>query len=201
MGPLALHVLRRVAVYALSLAMLVAVVPWALTELGVIGPTPEEHIDAASRVLAAARVYGATEEQPAFKAGLAALARARELAAAHRGREARRAAEEARERGVEAQRVALATREDLRRRAKAVVDATDALLNDLEDVYTEATVGRTKNEAGRMLTLMKDARKAGAGLFLAYEQEDYARVLAEAPAAAETLNEVRSALKGPRQKP
>lgn len=201
MRPLALHLLRRVAVYALTLAFLLAAVPWGLTELGLLGPTPAEHIEAAARVLEAARAYGATPEQPALRAGLAALDRARELAAAQRGREARRAAAQARRHGIEAQRLALATREDARRRAKRVVDATDDLLNDLEDLYTEAAAGKSKPQMASLLSLLKDARKTGAGLFLAYEQEDYARVLAEEPAANEMLLGVRAALKGARKKP
>jgi hypothetical protein len=201
MRPLALHLLRRVAVYALTLAFLLAAVPWALTELGLLGPAPAEHIEAAARVLEAARAYGATAEQPAFKAGLAALDRARQLAEAHHGREARRAAGEAREHGFEAQRLALATREDARRRAKRVVDVTDDVLNELEDLYTEAAAGKSKAEIASLLSLMKDARKAGAGLFLAYEQGDYGRVLAEEPAASEMLVGVRSTLKGARKKP
>ena len=117
MRPLALHLLRRVALYALTLAFVLVAVPWALTELGVLGPTPAEHVEAAARVLEAARAYGATEDQPAFKAGLAALDLARQLASAQQGRDARRAAARARAHGVEAQRVALAAREDARRRA------------------------------------------------------------------------------------
>lgn len=201
MRPLALYLLRRVAVYALTLAFLLAAVPWGLTELGLLGPTPAEQIEAAARVLEAARAYGATAEQPALKAGVAALDRARQLAASQRGREARHAALEARRHGVEAQRQALAVREDTRRRAKRLVDATDDLLNELEDLYTEAAAGKTKAQVASLLSLMKDARKAGAGLFLAYEQEDYARVLADEPAATETLAGARSALKGARKKP
>jgi hypothetical protein len=201
MSPLALHLLRRVAVYALALAFLLAVVPWGLTELGFLGPTPAEHIEAAARVLEAARAYGATAEQPAFKAGLAALDRARQLAAAQRGREARRAATEAREDGVAAQRHALATREEARGRAKRLVDATDDLMNELEDLYTEAAAGKTKAQTASLLSLMKEARRVGAGLFLAYEQEDYARVLADEPAATEILVGARSALKEAGKKP
>ncbi len=201
MRPVALHLLRRVAVYALALALLLAALPWGLTELGLLGPTPAEHIEAAARVLEAARAYGATAEQPALKAGLAALDRARLAAAAQNGREARRAATEAREHGVDAQRVALATREDARRSAKRLVDATDDLMNDLEDLYTEAAAGKTKAQTASLLSVMKEARRAGAGLFLAYEQEDYARVLADEPAASEILVGARSALKDARKKP
>ena len=201
MRPLALHLLRRVALYALILAFLLAAVPWVLTELGVIGPTPAEHVEAAARVLEAARAYGATEDQPAFKAGLAALAQARQLAAAQQGREARRAADQARAHCVEAQRVALAAREDARRRARRIVDAADNMLNELEDLYAEAAAGKTKQEAAPLLSLMKGARQAGAGLVLAYEQEDYARIFAEEQPATEVLASVRSALKGARKKP
>jgi hypothetical protein len=190
-----------VAVFALTLALLLVAVPRGLTELGLLGPTPAEHIEAAARALEAARAYGATADQPALKAGLAALDRARQLAAARDGRGARRAAAEAREHAVEAQRTALAAREDARRRAKRIVDATDELMDQLEDMYTEAAAGRTKAEVAPLLSLMKEARRAGASLFLAYEQEDYARILADEVATTETLVATRSALKEARKKP
>jgi hypothetical protein len=201
MRPVALHLLRRVAVYALTLAVLLVAVPRGLTELGILGPSPAEHIEAAARSLEAARAYGATADQPALKAGLAALERARRLAAAQDGRGARRAAKEAREQAVEAQRAALAAHEDTRRRAKRIVDATDDLMNELEDLYTEASAGKSKAEVASLLTSMKEARRAGASLFLAYEQEDYSRVLTEEEAATETLVAARSALKGAGKKP
>jgi hypothetical protein len=199
MRPLALHLMRRVALYALIGALLLAAVPWALTELGVIGPTPEEDVATAARVLDAARAYGATEDQPAFKTGQEALARARELAAGRRPRETRRAAAEARERGVEAQRVALGSREESRRRAKRVVDAADDRLNTLEDLYSQAALGKTKPEMAPLLSLMKSARQAGAGLVLAYEQEDFAQVLGGEQAAFEVLDEAGAALKRARK--
>jgi hypothetical protein len=201
MRPLALHLMRRVALYALIVAFLLVAVPWVLTELGVIGPTPEQHVAAAARVLDAARAYGATEEQPAFRAGLEALGRARQLAAGQRAREARRAAAEAREHGVEAQRVALAVREETRRHAKRISDAADARLNELEDLYEQAAVGKTKQETAPLLSLMKRARQAGAGLFLAYEQEDYGRVVGGEKAAFDVLAEADTALKRARKKP
>ena len=81
------------------------------------------------------------------------------------------------------------------------MDATDNALNELEDLYTEAAAGKTKQEVAPLLSLMKGARQAGAGLFLAYEQEDYGRILAEEQPATEVLAGVRSALKGARKKP
>jgi hypothetical protein len=198
MRPLALHLMRRVALYALIAALLLIVVPRALTELGIIGPTPEEDLATAGHVLDAARAYGATEEQPAFKAGLEAMARARQLAGP-RPREARRAAAEARQRGVEAQRVALAVREDSRRNAKRIVVAADDKLNELEDLYYQAAVGKTKKEMAPLLSLMKVARQAGAGLVLAYEQEDFGQVLTSEKAAFEILDEAGAALKRARQ--
>ncbi|MFI5183819.1 MAG: hypothetical protein ACHQNV_05440 [Vicinamibacteria bacterium] len=201
MRPLALHLMRRVALYALVVAFLLVAVPWVLTELGVVGPTPEEHLAAAGRALDAARAYGATPEQAAFRAGLEALARGRQLAAGRKGREARRAADEARDLGIEAQRIALATREEARRHAKRIVDAADGRLNELEDLYSEVTVGKTKQEVAPLLSLMKGARQAGAGLFLAFEQDDYGRVIAGEKAAMGVLDEAQAALKGTHKKP
>lgn len=201
MRPLALHLLRRVALYALALAFLLVAVPWVLTEVGLMGPTPAQHVEAAARVLEVARAYGATEGDPSFRQGLADLARARQLAAADHGRDARRAAAEARARGIEAQRVALAAHEELRRRAKVIVNGTDDLLDELEDLYAEAGVGRGKHEMAPLLSLMKEARQAGGGVVLAFEQGDYARVIAGEKTATETLVRTRAALKGARKKP
>ena len=199
MRPLAVHLMRRVALYAFVATLLLIAVPRALTELGVIGPTPEQDVATAANVLAAARAYGATEDQAAFKAGLEALARARQLATGPRLRETRRAAAEARERGVEAQRVALATREVSRRHAKRIVDAADDRLNELEDLYSQVAVGRTKQEMAPLLSLMKGARQAGAGLVLAYEQEDFVEVLTDEKVAFDILDEAGAALKRARK--
>jgi len=195
MGLIALRFLRRVSVGAFSLAILVAVVPWVLTELGFLGPTPREEVEAAQRVVDAARAYGAPEGEPSLGAAVEALERARSFAASGNRRKTRRAALDARARGIEAQRVALATREDSRRRARVIVDGVDGLLNDLEDLYAEAAVGKRKEEVAELRSLMKNARQSGASLFLAYEQGDYARVTEGEKPATDTLLQVRAVLR------
>jgi len=198
MGPTALRFLRRVSVGAFALAILVAVVPWVLTELGFLGPTPREEVEAAQRVVDAARAYGAPESEPSLGAAVEALERARSFAASGNRRKTRRAALDARARGIEAQRVALASREDVRRRARTVVDGVDSLLNDLEDLYAEAAVGKQREEVADLLSLMKNARQSGASLFLAYEQGDYARVTEGEKAATDTLLGARAILRAKR---
>jgi len=74
------------------------------------------------------------------------------------------------------------------------VNATDDRLNELEDLYAQATVGKDKATVASLLSLMKASRQAGAGLFLAYEQRDYEHVVTAEPAATEALRAARATL-------
>jgi hypothetical protein len=194
MRPLALYLLRRLALYALLLAALVALVPWALREAGLIGLSAAEQISSADRVIQAARTYGAAEASPELVRAEKALAEARKCAASGDRRGARRAAQAARSNGIAAQRAALAAQEDLRSRARAVVSLTDDRLNELEDLYAEATPGKDKATVSSLLSLMKASRQEGAALFLAYEEGDYSRVVLSAPAAETNLEAARKTL-------
>jgi hypothetical protein len=200
MTPVALRFLRRASVWAVVLAALIILVPRALTEMGLLGPSPSEEVAAAQRVVDAARVYGADEGEVNLKAASAALERARRLAESGERRATRRAAAEARARGVDAQRVALALREERRRRARSIVDAVDARLNDLEDAYAQASAGKSKQALEELLSVMKTARQSGASLFLSYEQGDFARVIEGEGAATESLEQARALLEGQRKK-
>ena len=187
------------SIYLLALAALIAAAPWALRELGLSGPTPREKIQVAERTLLAARSYGAREDQAVFRNALAALEQARDLERGGKGREAVRKALEAERLGIESQRTSLAAREDMRRRARIVVDSTDDELNALEDLYAELSARKDEEMMGRLLSRMKAARQAGAGLFLAYEEGDYARVMATREAALETLSRVHGELRAARE--
>jgi hypothetical protein len=200
MTPMTLRFLRRASVWAVALAVLIVAVPRALTEMGLLGPSPSEEVEAAQRVVDAARAYGADESEANLSAAAAALERARRLAESGERRATRHAAAEARARGVDAQRVALARREEQRRRGRTIVDAVDARLNDLEDLYAEASVGKSKEALSEMLSVMKAARQSGASLFLAYEQADYARVIGGEGAAIESLERARAVLEAQRKK-
>jgi hypothetical protein len=194
MRPLALYFLRRLALYALLLAGLVVLVPWALREAGLMGPSAAEEVASAARVIQAARAYGAADGSPELARAERALAEARKRAAAGDRRGARNAAEEARASGLAAQRVAIAAQEGLRSRAHAIVSLTDDRLNELEDLYAEATPGKDKATVSALLSLMKSSRQEGAGLFLAYEEGDYARVVDSEPSATAALKAARETL-------
>jgi hypothetical protein len=194
MRPVTLHFLRRLALYVLLLAFLLAVVPWALRESGVIGPSVADEIAGASRTVEAARAYGASDESRPLGAAERELALARSRAAAGDNHAARRAARDARDHGIEAQRSALAERETLRRSARIVVNATDDRLNELEDLYAQATVGKDKATVASLLSLMKASREEGAGLFLAYEEGDYRHVVGDEPGVTKALRAARETL-------
>jgi hypothetical protein len=194
MSPLALQFLRRMTTWALVLAVLLAFGPRVATELGLMGPGVQGEIEAAERAMAAARAYGADESQPALRAAQQELDRSRQLASKGERREARHAALRARARAVEAQRDALASREEHRRRAMQAVQDVDRLLNELEDTYSDATTGLDKPTVNHLLGLMKEARQVGAGLELAFEQGDYAKVLATEKDTRDSLAAVRATL-------
>src|SRR5262245_38623728 len=177
MSPLALQLLRRAAVLAFVLAVGLAVVPRLLTRLGVLGPTVEDEIAAASRAVEAARSYGAKDGQQPFDTAQRQLRRAHDLHEQRHGHEAREVARQARAAAIEAQRYALATRDERRRRAGQIVGEVDKMLNGLEDLYGEVTPGLERETVSRLLSLMKGARQSGAGLFLAYDQGNYDKVV------------------------
>jgi hypothetical protein len=194
MRPLALYFLRRLAFVAFLLAGLVVLVPWALREAGVIGPSVAEEIASTARMIEAARAYGAPDDSPDLVRAERELSLARERATARDRRGARSAAEDARRDGLAAQRAALASQEDLRRHARTIVNATDDRLNELEDLYAQAAVGKSKATVASLLSLMKVSRQQGAGLFLAYEEHDYERVVSAEPAATAALHAARETL-------
>jgi hypothetical protein len=193
------HLFKRVAVLALSTAALLLVVPRVLVELGLLGPSPEERVTGAERALGVARAYGALPEDAAVRAAEQELAVARRLVSEGHGREARAAAERAAAQAVAAQREALVRRDEARRRAKAVVDELDRRINDLEDLYTSVTPGLPKAEVSRLFSRMKRAREASGTLFLAFEDGQHDRLMAEAPKAREILLETERELRAARR--
>jgi hypothetical protein len=194
MRPLALYALRRLTLYAFVLAALLLLVPWALREAGLIGPSVADEIASAARTIQAARDYGASDNSPELARAERDLGRARDRAAAGDRRGARDAAGQARRGGLAAQRGALARQEELRGRARVIVDATDDRLNELEDLYAQATPGKDKATVSSLLSLMKVSRQEGAGLFLAYEEADYSRVVSAEPQATASLQAARETL-------
>lgn len=198
MSPLTLHVLRRLATYALVLAVLLGGVLPALRYFGLVGPSVEQQIEASQRALDAARTYGADERVAEFRAAQAELERARKAAGQGQRVAARRAADAARERAIDAQRVALAERADLRSRATAAVDEVDHELNALETLFDETTRGLPKAEVAPLLSLMKSARQTGARLYVAFEQGDFRTVVAGRDATLAALADARRTLEARR---
>jgi hypothetical protein len=194
MRPLALHLLRRAALYALLAAGLLLVVPRVLTEFGVLGEDAGVAVERASRACAAARAYGATTDMAALREAERHLQTAREMVGRDDEREARRAAAAAASLAVEAQRAALVAQQEERRRAEAIVDDVEDRLDELEKSYGAVTTGLDKAAAAPLFSLMKAARAAGGGLTLAYEQGDYAKVLRDEPAAVAVIESTSARL-------
>ena len=191
--------LRRVAVYALTAALLIWAVPRLLVEFGVLGPSPDETIAAAERALEAARTYGATPELPSFAAAQKELDRARALAAQGHGRDARHASKRAQELAVEAQRQGLVRRDEIRHHAELIYDDLDRQVNELEKVYASVTPGLSKSEVGELLSLMKATRVATGVVFLAHEREDFGGVVDGEIKAREAVAQMRARLEAARR--
>jgi hypothetical protein len=194
MRPLALHLLRRLAFFALLAAVLLAFVPRLLMELGVVGEEAAVAVERAGRAVEAARTYGATPQMQAMRDAERQLQSARDLVARGSGREARHAAAAATTAAVEAQREALVAQQEQHRRAEAIVDDVEKRLDELEKSYGVITTGLDKATVAPLFSLMKTARAAGGGLTLAYEQGDYAKVLRDEPKAVHVIEDTRTTL-------
>jgi len=187
MSPLLVHFLRRLAGLALAVAVLAAVGPRVLRELGLIGPKVPELIASAERSLAAARHYGADEKMPAVQEALRRLQEAKTLAEQGEDRRARRAAAAASEQAIVAQGQALARREQRRRQAEVIAGEINRMLTRLDDLYAAVSPGLSRAEAADLLSRLKSARQTGAALVLAFEQGNYPRVIADEAATREAL--------------
>jgi hypothetical protein len=184
----ALRLMRRIAIFALTLSLLLWVGPWALTEFGLLGPAPEEYVERAQRAINIARTYGAAP-LPEFQKAEHERDRARDLVRAGRRRESRRAAESAMALATEAQKQALLRRSESQQRAEVVYNDLDRQINDLEKLYSSVTPGMEKQQVGQLLSLMKLTRQSAGAAFLAYEQQDWDGVLkAETPAREKIAN-------------
>lgn len=172
----ALRLLKGIAVAALVVSAALWVVPPVLTELGWIGPRPEELVQNADRAIKVARTYGAAN-LPDFQKAEHERDRARELARAGQGREARRAAEKATEFAIEAQKQALVRRSDVQQKAFVAYNDLDKQINDLEKLYDTVTPGLERAQVGQLLSVMKVTRQSAGTVFLAYEKQDWDGVL------------------------
>jgi hypothetical protein len=177
--------LRRIAIGAVLASLALWIGPRLLVEAGVLGPSPEERIEAGERTLRAAESYGATPTTPSYAEAKLGLQAARGALAQGRKREARQAAVRAAALAIEAQRNALLEAEQRRRRAEAVVKDLDARVNALEDRFDQVTPALPKPAVSSLLTSMKEARQAAGAVFLAWEKGQPERVLeSEASARA-----------------
>jgi hypothetical protein len=195
MSPLSLLLLRRAALYALVFAVILLTVPRLLTAIGVLGPSVDEEIASVEGMLQAAQAYGAGAGDPEFGAATQALDRARAAAARSERFSAKRALVLARDHAIRAQRAALATREEARRQAQKIVLETDRAVNELEDLYSQATRGLDKQTTSRLLAMMKATRQKAASLWLAFEEGNFDRVVEDEPAVREVLRAARSELR------
>jgi DNA anti-recombination protein RmuC len=200
MSPLLVRAMRRATIYAGLLTIGLVTYFKILPALGVTGPSPADEVEATARALHTATLYGAEAGMPAFDEAQKEMQAARALLAAGQGFGARKAALAARTGAIAAQREALTRREDERRRAQQAVDEIDKLLNDLEDANKTAAAGQEKDERNRLITIMKESRQAGAALFLAFEQNNYRKVLSEEAAVKASLAASKTALEGARPK-
>lgn len=201
MSPLALLLLRRAAIYALVFAVLLAIVPRLLTAFGVMGPTLEEEMDGVAHSLDAARSYGATATQPDLVRAEKALTLAHEHAQRGERWQAKRAIAEAHEAAIDAQRTALATRDEARRAAQKATSDVDKLLNELEDLYADVVKVVDQQEQERLFSLMKSTRQRSAALFLYYEEQSFDKVVAGEPEVRALLASTRAELLASRTGP
>ena len=194
----ALRLLRRVAVLALVLSVVLWVVPLVLREVGVLGPGSEECVESAERALAVARTYGGAT-LPDYKKAEQQRDLARERARAGDRHEACRVAEHATVLATEAQKQALVGRVQTQDRAEVVYNDLDRQINDLEKMYSEVTPGLEKDEVGELLSLMKVTRQSAGVVFLAYENKDWDTVLKGEGRAREVITSTRQALQAARR--
>jgi len=194
MRPAALALLRRLALVFLGAAALILGGPWALRELGISGPSVDQEIRSAEAARSAAAVYGATEAVPAFREAGESLGEARRLADAGEVRAARNAARTALQHSIEAQRRVLAAREEARRLAEKVVLDVSERLDELEALHSSVSPRLGDSEQAELLTLMKNARRVGSSLSLAYEEGAFQRVLAGQRDVVDALESARETL-------
>jgi hypothetical protein len=194
----AVRLLRRIAIVAVSLSLALWIVPKVLTELGVLGPTPQEYVESADRAIAVARTYGAAP-LPAFKSAEQERDRARALAGAGKRRETREAAEHAMAMAAEAQKQALVRKAAAQQQAEVVYNDLDRQVNDLEKLYDATTPGLEKEQVGELLSMMKLTRQSAGTVFLAYENKDWETVLKGEPHARDVIASTRKALQAARK--
>lgn len=190
-----MRLLRRVAALALLVAAGLLLIPRVLYHFGFVGPSPAERLDAARRAVRVARDYGARpEEVPALAAAERELKRAEELAARGDRHDALDAAEEALRTAGQAQQVAIVNRDGMRLRAKETIDTLDRRVDELEELYSARSKGVGPDRARDLFSRMKQARAASAALVLAWEQQDYRKVLEGRDRVLRVLDEMKREL-------
>ena len=189
----ALRLMRRIAILALVLAAGLWIVPRVLTELGLIGPSPEDCVANADRASPWRVPTGRHRSPSTSRRSTSATARAR-LVRNGPAREARRAAEQATTLAIEAQKQALVRRQDTQERAEVVYTDLDKQINELEKLYSATAPGLEKEQVGELLSLMKVTRQSAGVVFLAYEQKDWNGVLGGEARAREVIAGTRQAL-------
>ena len=156
--PAPVQFLRRLAVIALLVAVLLLVLPRLLTVFGVLGPSARRSGLGGERAGRGPELR--RRRRPALVRGPAPRCRKRRPTRAGRAREARRAADRrgrARSRRS-ARRSRAATRSAGGQKPRGEIDRQ---LNELEDLYGRAVKVVDKEQEAELLALMKSTRQAG----------------------------------------
>jgi hypothetical protein len=188
------RLLRGVAVLCVAVAAALLFVPRALVHLGLWGPSTEQRVAAARQAVDVARTYGATPDLEAMAAAEREMASAEALHRQGKHHEARHAAERAMGLAGEAQQAAIVRAQSRRIRAKQAIEQLDRGVDELEELYNERTKGMARPRQKEIFSDMKRARAAAAALVLAWEQEDFASVLAGETQALAVISSVRQQL-------
>jgi hypothetical protein len=141
-----------------------------------------------------ARAYGATADLEAMAAAEREMASAEALHDAGRHHEARHAAERAMRLAEQAQQAAIVRTQSRRIRAKQAIEQLDHGVDELEELYNQRTRGMARPRQKELFSEMKRVRAATAALVLAWEQNDFASVLAGEPQARAIISAMRQQL-------
>ena len=188
------RLLRGVAVLCVAAAVALLVVPRALVHLGWLGPDTRQRVAAARKAVEVARTYGATADLQAMAAAEREMASAEALHDAGRHHEARHAAERAMRLAEQAQQAAIVRTQSRRIRAKQAIEQLDHGVDELEELYNQRTRGMARPRQKELFSEMKRVRAATAALVLAWEQNDFASVLAGEPQAKAIISAMRQQL-------
>lgn len=192
--PHTLQLLRRLSALAFLAALAILLAPRLLAYFGLIGPSAQDRIAEAERMLRAAESYGASPDTGPLAAARQELEAARKLNAAGSHREARAAALRAVAQATQAQAAALVREGDAEKRAHEVVEDLDDQVNELEGMFDQVSPDLSREQRSALLKNMREARMSAASVFLAHDEKRFADALAHEQQARGALARTRTAL-------